>query len=393
MVSFSWASQQLLEACRQGYELMPSYLEMKQGLTESLSQSAIAKLEDDIKRIDAEGRAFFDIPVTSMVGIEYRDNGLRGEIYGGFNYGVPAAPMKFSGVPTDSTFIWAAQIVHPTLREAARVWIEDFASTGWATFLRIGLPHMSEAERQYFGTLQNIFVPKIVEFYKITRDEFAKSLGLEHAIAIDLNGEIPDTPLLPPEYHANGRMLRLAFLSDLQDRALLAKSWDSYFKFANDLALLAPGEKFANGLPEPVGETVDGSALWYYKLEPTVKGDFLPNVAVTDKTFVAGSSRAYSLELSKAAAAAAAPSGKLLNFDIRVNFKPVYDLADKWLAFAAQDPELFFNDSEDDAADFKKNEPDIESLVNSLRVLDGVSVQIYQDNGQPRVSSFIRWDE
>ena len=69
-------------------------------------------------------------------------------------------------------------------------------------------------------------------------------------------------------------------------------------------------------------------------------------------------------------------------------------MADKWLAFAAQDPEVFFSDDEDRAADFKKSEPDIEKLIQSLRVIDGISVQALTiENGVSRISSVIRLDE
>ena len=146
------------------------------------------------------------------------------------------------------------------------------------------------------------------------------------------------------------------------------------------------GGMFPQGLPPPANENVDGVSLSYYKVG---MDDFLPIVAVTDRTFVASTSRAWSLALTKAAASG---TEKQLTLDFRLNFKPVYDLAGKWLAFAAQNPGAFFSDG-DAAANFKKSEPDYASMLQSLRAFDGISVQEYQENGVQRISSQIRWDE
>ena len=392
VISFSWASAEMMQACRQEFQMMEYYQKLKDAIVPSLSPSDVEKLESDLKRIDAEWESAFKLTMTPAVGVGYRDHGLRGEVFGGVKRGAPAAAMKFSQVPTDSTFIWADSITDEAMTAAARKWLEDFSATAYDTFLRIGLPHLPAPQRPGFAIMQSLAVPKIVEFYKITRDQFEKGLGLEKAFAMDLNGEIPDAPQVPPQIHAGGKMMRLAVLSDVRDRALLNQSWDGYFKLANDVAQMTPAAiMFPKGLPKPETEVVDGVTLSYYKL-PEPSGDVLPNVAVTDKAFVAGTSRSYSLELSKAASQPATQAVPL-TLDLRVNLKPAYDFAEKWLALAGKNPELFFNGSEERAADFKKSEPDLAALLQSLRAFDGLSVRAYEENGVPRISSEIRWNE
>lgn len=392
VVAFSWASQKLMEAGRREFLLMAAYEQIKKQLAQTLSADDVAKLETDIKRIDSEGKGVFDRPVAPLVGVEYRDHGLRGEVYGGVSFTSPGAVMKFSGVPTDETFVWVDQVADPVLREAARVWIEDLASTGYETFQRVALPRLPLAGQMMFAPVQNMWVPRLVEFYKITRDQFSKGLGLENVFTMDLKGELPDVPELPPQLHG-GKSLRLAYLNQVQDRNLLGQSWDGYFKLANEIAQMMPQETrehmFPDGLPQPDGKTLDGVSLWYYNL-PMQPSDFLPNVALTDKTFVASTSRSYSLELSKAAAAATGEQPGSL--DIRVNFKPVFDFAGQWLAIASQNPDLFFGGIEEQEAEFKKSEPDIASLLQVLRAFGGMSIRAYQENGMQRISSQIRWN-
>jgi hypothetical protein len=277
-------------------------------------------------------------------------------------------------------------------RAAACAWIEDFSSTAYDTFQRLVLPKLNDQQRTQFGIFQNLALPKITELYRITRDQFWKSLGYEGAFAIDGGGEMPAIPMIPQAIRDGGKMLRLASLSYVQDRALLAESWKGYFKVARDIALMIPQTaKMPGGLPEPTSEIVDGVTLSYYPL-PLPTGDLLPNIAVTDTTMVMTTSRSYSLELSKAAAKPV-QSQKPVGMDFRLNIKAGCDFADKWLAIIAQSPGLFFQNNQARADDFKKSQPAASALLHSLRAFEGMDMQIYEENGVRRASSAIRWHE
>ncbi len=386
LVSLGWASQQFLEASRQDFALSPVFESMMGSFTNTNNAADIAKLDVQLKQIDTEGQPLFHPPMTAIMGVQFRDHGLRGEIYGGIDYGAPAAPMKFTGVPGDDTFLWMDRIANPALCEKLCTWLEDVSSTGYNAYKQFVVAGMPPSEQKSFEQFDTYFKPAIAGFYKITRDEFAKGVGLENAIAMDLKGEMPDFPIVPKDFQG-GKIFRLAYLSQVRERPQLSKSWDDYFKIASDLSLKYQSEKFPTGLTVPVNENVDGVSLSFYKL---VKADFLPNVAITDKTFVASTSRAYSLELTKAAAAG---TDKPLLMDFRMNTKPVFDLAQQWLTMVMQNPEAFFSDDEEKADEFKKNEPGIAALLQSLRAFQGITVQAYQEDGAPRISSHIRWED
>lgn len=393
LFSFSWTSAEFFTVAQDRLELTPFYERVKADLAKTLAPADAQKLEGDLCRIDEKGRAVFDAKIQSMVGVSYRDHGLRCEVFGGLKPPALAAsnPLKFSGVPTDSSFLWVDSQTDPAYSAAFWSWFEDLATTGYDTFQRLGVPKLTDGQRVQFGVLQNLAVPKITEFYKIAREQFGKALGNESALALDLAGEVPDLPMIPPSFHDGGRMPRLAYLSDVRDRARLGQSWDGYFKLARDIALMIPQTaQLPGGLPGPKRETVDGVTLSYYPLPRFQTGDLLPNVATTDKTFVVSTSRSYALDVSKAAVKPVS-SQKPLALDFRVNFKAAFDFADKWLALAAQNPELFFPKDSAQAENFKKSAPDLAVLLRSLRAFEGIKTQVFEENGARRVSSAIRW--
>jgi hypothetical protein len=393
VLMFSWSTAEAQAACQQEFHLMALYEKLKQEIDQAVPPADQQKLLEDLKRLDEEENGFFKHDFVPLVAVTYRDQGLRSEVFGGMKNNGPTEGVKFSGVPSASTFVWVDQVANQAVNDAFRIWFEDLCATSYDTFQRVGLPLVPPEQRMGFAMVQSLAVPKLVEFYKISRDQFAKSLGLENAFAMDLNGEVPDMPMLvPPQLHTGGKILRMAYLSDVRDRALLGESWKSYFKLAGDIVQMTPAAAtFPAGLPSPANEVVEGVTLSYYPL-PMPTGDLLPNIAVTDKTFVISTSRSYSLELTKAAAQAA-PASKPVSLDFRVNFQPAFDFANAWLALAAQNPELFFKGNEKEASDFKNMEPDLASLLQTLRVFDGMSMQMSEENGVPRISSEIRWNE
>jgi hypothetical protein len=391
LLSFSFSSAELIGASQRKLELSPWLERLKTEVSAAVSPADFQKLEADLKRLDGEAEKFLPHDYTPMVGVSYRDHGLRGEAFGGFKAPAVSSPLQFSGAVTDSTLLWVDVQSNAEYQAAAYAWIEDFSATAYDTFQRLALPKLNDQQRMQFGIMQNLIVPKLTEFYNITRNQYSKSLGQEGAFALDGGGEMPAVPMIPQPIRDGGKMLRFAVLRDVKDRAMLGESWKSYFKLARDIALMIPQTaQLPGGLPEPRSETVDGVTLSYYPL-PLPTGDLLPNVAVTDKTLVFTTSRAYGLELSKAVAKPATQKPAMLDF--RLNIRAACDFGDLWLALVAQNPELFFQGNQAKADDFKKAQPGVSALLHSLRSVSGMDVQVFEENGVRRTSSAIQWSD
>jgi len=395
VLSLSWCDKTLGALSLPHYRLAPVIARLKPSIDATLPGIDSQKLDADLARIDAEGAKVFPAEVDPMVGISYRDHGICSETFGGvklhaFN---AAKPLKFSGLPSDGTFFWMDAQRDPAVKSAAWDWIEDITSTGYNLFMNVGLPKLPDQQRMGFAMFQNLALPKLIDLYHITRDQFGKSLGNEGAMAIDLAGEMPQIPMLPASLLEQGKMLRLAIIRDVQDRKLLAQSWENYFKLARDVALMIPKTaQIPGGLPGPKTEVVDGITLSYYPL-PLPTGDLLPNVATTDTTLVMSTSQKYSIELSKAASKPAASGQKPLAIDVKINTKAACDFLDKWIAIAIANPDLIFMGKPDKAEQFKKNQPAFSALIQSAKSVSGFECQMFKENGLHRTTTRIGWKE
>jgi hypothetical protein len=297
-------------------------------------------------------------------------------------------------VPGDSTLLWMDQQSNPVVSQAFFDWLEDLVSTGYDYAQRFALTKLPDAQKMQFGLVANIAVPKLVEFYRITRDEFAKSLGPERAFAVDLNGAPPTIPQVPPPVQQGGKIPRMAYIASVQDRALLAKSWSSYFRFAQELMLLVPGGavQFRGGVPQPTEQTVGDLKIYSYPL-PMNTGDLLPNVAIwKEKVFVASTSPAFARDIGLGVEKGATdPSPAILIF--RLKFPALWDFAQKWMALAAQNPDVFFSGDAAKRDQFLKIQPDLAKLLQALRGFRGMDARVFNENGVPRSTAVMRFED
>jgi hypothetical protein len=146
------------------------------------------------------------------------------------------------------------------------------------------------------------------------------------------------------------------------------------------------------GLPGPKSQTADGITLSYYPL-PLPMGDLLPNVATTDTTLVMSTSQKYSVDLAKAASRLPAADQKPLAVDVRVNTGAACDFLDKWIALAAANPDLIFAGKPDKAEEFKKKQPAVSAMIQSMRSVSGIECQVFEESGLRRVTTRLVWKE
>lgn len=395
LLSFSWNDAAMGMLSLPHYELTPWFEALKTDLDQKLPGIDLKKLGDDLARIDAKGAKIFPKDVTSIVGVTYRDRGICSEIFGGMKMPAlnGAKPLKFESMPANTTFFWMDAQRNPAIKAAAFAWMEDVASTGYNLFLNVGMQKLPDKQRLGFGIFQNLAVPKLIELYQITRDQYSNSLGDEGALAVDLGGEMPAIPMLPQPIIDNGKMIRVAVVKEVKDRKLLAQSWESYLKVARDVALMIPQTaQMPGGLPEPKTETTDGVAQSYYPLSlPFPTGDLLPNVATTDNVLVMSTSRKYSLELAKAASNA--PSQKPIALEMQINSKAACDFLEKWVAIVKNNPDMMTTLAPDKAEEVKRRLPVISALLQAARYVTGIECQVYEENGQQRVTTRIGWEK
>jgi hypothetical protein len=387
LLSLSWASSRMTAASVQRIQIAPWVERARGELAQAMSQTDLQKLQADAQRIDAKALRFLPHDFSPLASFAYRKDGVRVETFGGVKpVGVPPTkPLQFSGVPSGSTLLWMDQQMDPAISQACFDWLEDIVSTAYDYAQRDVLPKLPDQQKPAVGLVINLAVPKIVELYHITKDQFVKSLGSEKAFALDLNGALPPVPQIPTPIQQSGKMPRAAYLSSIEDRALLGKSWSSYFKFAQDLALMVPmaPAQFRQGLPQPNGKTSGAITTYWYPL-PMDTGDLLPNVSLwKDKVFIASTSPLFSEEIGKSLEKGAADQ-EINTLDLRLQLSALWDFGDKWITVAAQNPDLFFGSDAAKRDQFLQSKSDLARLVHSLRAFGGVEARIFEEKGTPR---------
>ena len=387
-------SKALAEGVRRVPQYSASLEQLKPELAKSLSPQDLQKLTDTVKRIDGEIAALLKPKsISALTAVEWIDKGFHEEIFGGVQY-EGAAPLKLAGVPTADTLLWIDGQIDPAKRAEAGKLLEDVATNGYDLFHQIGVPKLDAQQRMQAGMFQVIALPKLVELYKITRDQLSKSFGTESAFAIDLNGPVPALPQVPPAIQKDGKAPRIAMIREVKDPALLAQSWQSYWKLANDTIMATPlASKFPKGLPQPETQAVNGTTLSYYSL-PIPTGDLLPVVATNGKTAVFSTSKSYALALSEAAAKST-PSAKSYRFEFKLNTAAGLDYAQQWVNLVAANPDLFFTGptGAQKKAEFIKDKPNVDQLLQTLHAFPGIDLQSFEENGQNRVSVFIPFND
>ena len=395
LISLGWQSESLTALTVPRVRIAPFVQRAKLALQDKLPPAELDKMQADAERIDAKARGFLPTSVSSAVCVVYREKGIRSESFGGIKFAgaAPRTPLQFGNVPAASTFLWMDAQRDSTVTDAKFAWFEDLISTAYDYAQRIALTQLPDAQKMSVGMVQNIAVPKLVELYHITRDQLARSFGPECAFALDLNGALPPLPNIPPALQQNGKMPRLAFLATIADRALLSKSWASYFKLAQDTALMIPPPMQPKGGLQQPNEKTDGTLKTYFYNPPIAAPDLLPNIAISnDKVFIAGTSPLFAKELAAGAEKGAAEQGAARAV-LRVQLTALNDFAQKWITVAAQNPDAVFGADKAKRDQFLKAQPDLEKMLRDLRAFSGIDVRFFEETGVPRATAILHFDD
>jgi len=184
------------------------------GLKEEIGHMAapgdLAKLEADLRRMMKKASAFSPAISPQWWAWTFRDNGLHGEAFGGLKPSAAAAALKFSGGPTATRSCgWMkSRTPHPASRcgYGSRTSFPPRMKTSSA----LRPPLWARSRGRNSRCSRKLQVPRIIEFYHISRDQFAKAwAGKRDGPGLE-RGD-PRTANDPPPFSANGKAPRMAF--------------------------------------------------------------------------------------------------------------------------------------------------------------------------------------
>jgi hypothetical protein len=200
-------------------------------------------------------------------------------------------PLKFAPLIDDASVLFGiAYHGDPELTGKARKLVE-----AWSELLH-GASH--ELVKAGLGGkdgptiekwVESDIIPNVVSFYDGTKTVFQKGIGNEHAWVIDLGGKMPPLPIFPQKEGETMKMLRIAGLDDIADKASVAGHWESMQQSLNKVAASFPMLAGAQ-LPEPMQSNQTGGLTSYsFQLLPDAL-DLAPCVSTSDSLFMMGTS-------------------------------------------------------------------------------------------------------
>jgi hypothetical protein len=229
---------------------------------------------------------------TDAVGIGWWSEGLHLESFGGQLGGMldAAQPLRFASLLDDPGLVFGAIYrLQPGYAADSRAYIENWVEMIHHVsreLLRAGLG--GEQGGQMAAMVDEKIIPELVKLYRSSRDLDQKGLGTEHAFIVDMGGTMAGLPGLPPAA-AKKKMLRIAGVSPVKDRAVISAEW-TRMEAALKATLAGAPLPMAIALPNPISSEKNGITTYFYPI-PFATEDLLPSASVNDKLFMFGTSK------------------------------------------------------------------------------------------------------
>lgn len=351
-----------------------SFAEELQGI---LKPEQIEAMVADARRIEKKAQDIFTTTYDNAVQVDLWDGGFRSEIFGGPRNRIfdSSKPLLFGSLGGANTFLLADGRTNAAYSKATVDLIEDTAATLWSWYEKYGRQMVPESERQGAAMVESMGKPMLVDFWRASR-KLGQGLGDETAFVIDVAGPMPKIPDLPPAL-AEGKVARLAWVSEVKDRAAISEAWKGYSALIKQVAALA---NQGPGLPEPQVKQ-EGTAELHFVPLPIPTDDLLPHVAITKDRWILSTAPSFSKEII---GKVTAPSGNPLGNHWDVNFAAVYDFAEGWLKVLDKNGSQLF--SPDDAQQYTQNRPLFDVALKLARSLQGFEWHLHEEGGLSRNS-------
>ena len=301
-ISLSYASAAMMEKFHGKLEFADAFKKISDELSTLLKPEHIAAMQADVRKFEGKVQVLHAAKFDPAVSVSFWDGGIHGEIFGGAQdtWLDTGKPLAFASLLSPSAFIFADSRSNPAKDGKIADAIEDGTGMLWGWYDKYGRTMVPEGERQGAQMAEMMALPMIKDMWAAGR-KLSKALGSESAFILDVNGDMPKIPNLPPNI-ADGKVPRIAWVVELKDRAGVADAWAGFSKIIKQLAAFAPG-----GVPDPVMKK-DGDVELHYVELPVPTGDLLPHVAISKDRWIISTSPSLTKELtSKGSATGLSP--------------------------------------------------------------------------------------
>jgi hypothetical protein len=350
-----------------------SFAEELQGI---LKPEQIEAMVADARRLEAKAQTLYTNTYDPAVQVDMWEGGFRSEVFGGArNKAIDSSkPLSFGGLASAASLLFIDGRSNAAYTKATADFLEDVAATLWSWYEKYGRTMIPESERQGAVMIEATAKPMLVDLWRSTR-KLGQGLGDESALVIDLAGPMPKIPDVPP-FLAEGKVPRVAWISELKDRASISEAWKGYYSIIKQLAALADQSQ---AIPEPQMRQ-EGSAEIHFVPLPMPTDDFLPHVAITADRWMLSSAPSFTKELI---GKSTAPSGQPMGNHGNMSFTALWDYADGWVKVVDKHSAEFFSGND---AKFREARPMIDTGLKLARSLQAFEWHFHEETGLSRNS-------
>ena len=382
-LSIAYGGTAMLEKLHGKLEFADAFKKISDELSTLLKPEHIAAMQADVRKFEGKAQALYTAKFDPMVSVSFWDGGIHTEAFGGAQqtWLDAAKPLSFTSLLTPAAFVFADSRSNPANDGKIADLIEDGTGMLWGWYEKYGRTMVPENERQGAQMAEMMALPMIKDLWAASR-KLSKALGHETAFILDLNGNMPKVPNLPPAF-ADGKVPRIAWIAEMKDRAGVSDAWTGFSKIIKQLAAFAPG-----GVPDPVMKKEGDTEIHYLEL-PIPTDDLLPHIAISKDRWIISTSPSLTKEIvAKSPAAGGAPLGG----EMLMQVPAVCDLADAWLKVIDKDPTTFFHSSHDQK-EYAELRPTFGELIKLGRSIQSLEWRVFTEGGASRNSMFLKLDD
>jgi len=388
-LSFGYVKQSAFEALSEPFSTLEIFNELAADLENVFSPEALTAMRNDLKGMDARIADVFVAKYDTLVSVGWLENGLHSEMFGGvrMNGFQTTGPLGFGNLLSPATLMLINSRANSKESAKTTDLLQDAVAMIWGWYDKYGRTMIPEESRQTYAGVEAMALPMVKDFWSSSR-LLGKALGDESAFVVDLAGSMKDMPMVPPQLTETGRVPRIAYVSELKDRAALSEAWKGYQSVIKRIVNFIPPQEGMPPLDEPQTRK-EGDTDIYFLALPMTFGDLLPHVGASANRWILSTSPSLTKELASKAGAPVA--GSALGARGQMSFTALWDFADHWLKLAGANIKDLA--SEKDALEFEEARPMIEAVLKLARCIEGADWQFTNEQGVSHQSTHLQFHD
>jgi hypothetical protein len=389
VVGFIYGDQSLAKSC-----IAPSLKPIADGIRDGIAGApGFGETRDLATMLDTVGEKESALlamakPAT-LGGLVVLDGGVKFELYGGTDQGAIDydSAHKIGVLPSnDDTLMTGSWIANGAYRKTGEEMGEALVETAYALTTRVASFDIKDSEefdkfKQGLGLFDQKFRSDLLNLWSGV-ETYNGGVGNESAFVVDLKGTLPPVPLIPQELVDEGKSIRISAIAPVTDRSKLGDGWTKINGSLRNI-LKTVSEMSGNDIPMPQPTSSEKNDLitWSFPIQ-FLNDDCTPSVTVSDKWFVATTSKKQSLDVI---AAADGPKEERKGAWMELNFAALNKFGTQWVNLIDKYGDKVIKDA-DKLAEFRAQLPTVRKGLEAAKEWDKIEFYTRKEGGKLRTT-------